>query len=160
MLKAAALHIVVAKGIHDTSAVLYESAVCVGINAQSGQRNHDLCSGFRVGSVHRVEAAVRVLQPGEQLKRLIYCCLDLGIGCIIRSKSGQRHTGHIGVRNSTGQCPAAVGKLLFQDRPDQLLPGHISPGGDLITAGVKSDQRPNGTIDALLIEIGHIVQTH
>ena len=65
MLETAAFHIVIAKRIHNTSAIFDKSAIRVKINAQSSQSNNYLCSRFSTRTVNAAKASVIVLDLGQ-----------------------------------------------------------------------------------------------
>ena len=65
MLETAAFHIVIAKRIHNTSAIFDKSAIRVKINAQSSQSNNYLCSRFSARTVNAAKASVIVLDLGQ-----------------------------------------------------------------------------------------------
>ena len=158
MLEAAALYIELGQSVHCGHTVLNKAAVGFGVDAQCGQSRDHLGQRFTGNTLGASEGAVLGLDTGQPGQCLIHSGGNCGIAAIVRCQCLQGHTGHIRITDRTSQCPATAGKLCVQNCLHQLFTGHI-PSGDLVIMGIKGDQRPNSTVDALITDVIHIIQT-
>ena len=156
MLKSAAVHIESGQGAQYGVAVLHKAAVCGGVDAQGRQGHDNLGAGLAVHGTPAAKAAVIALQGGKSLQGLIHSSLHGLVGFIVGCQGLNGHSGHIGVGVLAAQVPAAAGKLGVQDGLNQLLPGHITHGG--IIVAIQGNKGENGSVDALLLHIGHVIQ--
>ena len=157
MAEAAAVHIVAGQRIQNRQTVLDEAAVLGRVDAQSGQCHDDLSTGFAVLGAPAAEATGSQLQLRQHIQRLVHSGLHSLVLLVVGSQRLNGHCGHVRICVVAAEVPAAVGKLGIQDHLNQLLTGHIT-GGRIVVA-VQSDERPDGAVDALGLDIVHAVQT-
>ena len=157
VLKSAAGDIEPGQSAQNSGAVLHKAAVCGGVDAQGRQGHDDLGAGFAIHGAPAAKAAVIALQGGKGLQGLIHSGLHGLVGLVVRCQGLDGHSGHIGVGVLAAEGPAAAGKLGVQDHLNQLLPGHITHGG--IIVAIQGNKGENGAVDALLLHIGHVIQT-
>ncbi len=157
MAETAAGDIELPQAVHGGVAVLDEAAVGVGIDLQRRQGGDDLRGGL--GGAHAIaagEGTVGLLHPGHGDDRLVQRGLDLVVGGVVGCQSGDGHTGDVRVGGVTEQGPAAVSELCVQQDLDQLLARHIACGG--VVVGIQRDKGEDRAVDALLLDIGHLVE--
>ena len=158
MLEATALNIEGAQGIQRGGAVLDEPGILVSINSQSCQSNDHLRNGLAAGAVNACVRAVSRLHFRQRIDCIVDGFLDLCIGLIVGCQSLERHAGDIRIGSRSSQRPATVCKLCIQNDLNQRRTGYITIGNRVVT-GIEGQQCPNGTVDALLLDVFHTVQT-
>ena len=164
MLEAAALYIVAQQRVNDRVPILDKPGVGIRVDAQSGQRGNDLRNGFAGGDLRRAVvgggvAAVLVLHLGEPRDGLVDGLLHLQILRVIGSQSCQGHAGHVGVSLVAGDGPAAVRGLHTQQLINEGLPGGGAAGGGRVVAGIQCQQRPDGAVVALVLDVLQVAET-
>ena len=164
MCKSAAFNRKQTQCINNRNTVFYKSGVCFGIDSECGQCNDNLSAGFTANSVNRTVTAVVMLFFRQTGNCFVNRCFDFGVCAVIWSKRLNCHTGHIGVGNLARECPAAVFKLFFKNISYELFTGNLFLGicinRNFIIITVECDKCPDRTVDALLLNISHICQTH
>ena len=139
-------------------ATLDEAGILVRIDTERTERNNDLCRRFRVRGTPRLETTVSQLLSGQADQRFIDSVLDILAGVVVRSQRLDCHCRHVdisgGCRRTSlrSNCPAAVFKLLPKNGCDQRF-----TAGSIVILAVQRKQRPDRTVDALLIHISHII---
>ena len=140
-------------------AALDEAGILVRIDTERTERNNDLCRRFRVRGTPRLETTVFQLLSGQADQRFIDSVLDILAGVVVRSQRLDCHCRHVDISDGCGRtslrsnCPAAVFKLLRKNGCDQRF-----TAGSIVILAVQRKQRPDRTVDALLIHISHIIQ--
>ena len=158
MLKTAASYIELRQSIHCRDTVFNKTGVGFRVDTQRSQTGNHLRQRFTGSTFHTGKGAILVLNTTEPGKCLVHCFLNITIGVVVGSQRLQCHAGHIRITNCASQCPTAAKKLCIQNFRNKFFTSHIT-GRDLIVMGIKCDQRPNGTVDTLVADIVHIIQS-
>ena len=159
MLKSAVFHIEGTQRINCGHAVLNEPRIGMGIDSQCRQACHNLRNGLCADTVNTTEGAVCFLHHRQSFQCFVYCRPYLCICLVVGSQCLQCHAGDVSIGGAAAECPTAVGKLSIQDDLEQSFTGHIAAFRNRIISGIKSDQRPNGAVNTLFLDISHISQT-
>ena len=165
MLEAAALYIVAQQRVNGGAAVLDEPGVGVRVDAQGGQGGDHLGDGFAGGDLRRAvavgggEAAVGILHFGQAGNGLVDGRLNLQVLLVVGGQGRQGHTRHVGVSLVAGDGPAAVRGLHTQQLINEGLPGGGAAGGGRVVAGIQCQQRPDGAVVALVLDVLQVAET-
>ena len=154
MLKTTARYEVAAQGIHDTIPFFYKPGIRMGIDPHGAQCHDDLGAGFCRSLIIGGEAAICILNTGQEIHRPVQGSMDTAVACVVGSQRCDRHSRQVRVGGLAHQGPAAVGKLVRKNRSNHLLPAHRQ----FIVMAVRRAQSPDHAVDALLFEIGQTVQ--
>ena len=157
MLEAAAIHREAAQRVQHADTILDEPTVLGRVNAQCSQRNDDLRAGLAVGCTPAGESAVILLHGAEPTQSLVHSLLCAAVAFVVGCQRLDSHGGHVHIGVLAVQAPAAVtADLRVQNSLYQLVAGHIA--GRRVAVAVQRDQREYRTVDALLGEVGHLIQ--
>ena len=157
MLESSAIHREAAQRVQHADTILDEPTVLGRVNAQCSQRNDDLRAGFAVGCAPAGESAVILLHGAEPAQSLVHSLLRAAVAFVVGCQRLDSHGGHVHIGVLAVQAPAAVtADLRVQNSLYQLVAGHIA--GRRVVVAVQRDQREYRTVDALLGEVGHLIQ--
>ena len=154
--EAAAVHIEARERVERGHAVFHEAAVGRRVDAERRQRDDDLRAGLAVLAAPADKAAGGQLRRREDIQRLVDRRADVLVRVIVGRERLHGHGGHVGVGRRAGEGPAAVFERGVEDGLHQLLARHVA-GGRIVVA-VKRDERPDGAVDALILDELHAVE--